>query len=863
MPSDVYTVLEAAGLNDPQPQFLTVDTAVVAYALPALNAYYVIPSQNMSSTGNPVVLTAFATNGPCLKYGASVAESYVPGTMVIIVTVGVSSKGDSEGENMAIILGSVPRRNIENVGPYQNRYILPGVPLNYDNTPFAESLISRHENTSLMQDRNYGRPMEALAGDWSVTNDFLNYILIGRAYAGFGALRARVESHSLHNRLKLTADDLQFEGLGLEQVSRPDMGDLIHYVRRARNIKEGLGVLKGSPFLEDAEGFSPLEEKQQGIFRRETYEGELTEGLWDTLQLPERVGKARSWDKADKAPFGVDSVQTLYNGLHEHRNALQLASVKSPYVPVPRSLEPEKDKEKFPEDDESGKSWQDENKVSEEDYPNVAPANNTEEFDHNTSDFWRKRIRTRTDNWKIFTPDDVESEYGGKMDRRKEMDALDETEQDYDLPPELEVEDPATGEKKKYYSAESFIRQLPDGSISISDGYGAEIRMVRGRIIISSATDTEIRPGRDLHVLSGRHAVINAGDSLFTQASHGSVYSKAEKDYRILAGNSYEGTLTLESRGASGAEAINSNDKENKVDGGVVIKSSSNLGLLGVDVYMGVYDENDESTGGLQRTKKGSMVLDACDGMLGLMGNSLYGTFKRSVTTAVTSGGGSALFLGSAQATMIAPVINMGTSTCLFQSAGKVPVKTMGAGGVVTKSVGSGGGGQTTVYVGGGIRAQQDIKAAGSMEASRMSAGTGAFNAPPEHYGHGGGSSPSVNIPSMVTSDMSSAGTAFEEDVKSASPTLYIGASLLGTGFAYPSAEDLRVSKYMLYATRWQNMLKDPKQWTEKSVGTADDKEDTYIYPGKKHWMAESFFKKVDDRAILETGYIINTKQEA
>lgn len=44
----------------------------------------------------------------------------------------------------------------------------------------------------------------------------------------------------------------------------------------------------------------------------------------------------------------------------------------------------------------------------------------------------------------------------------------------------------------------SIIHQLPDGSVIIKDGYGSQIRMVRGNIIISSALDIILRPGRHL-----------------------------------------------------------------------------------------------------------------------------------------------------------------------------------------------------------------------------------------------------------------------------------------------------------------------------------------------------------------------------
>jgi len=866
MPSSVYQVLEAAGLSDSQPQFLEFDTGVIAYAIPALNAYYVIPSQNTGGVGDPTLEVAFSLNGPTLKYGATVVEAYQPGTLVIIARVGPSvTKGTPEGRDLTIIMGSVPKDTIVEVGPFQNRYLMPGININYYSTPFADSLKASNDDTSMIQDRNYGRHIEALAGDWAVINDFMNHFMVGTNYASFGSLRARVESHSLHNRLKLTADDLRIEGLGSESASRPDLKELLDYSRKARTILEGMGSVGLPPVeLEEDTGlYKPVFDNQIGIFRHEEYEGELVEGLWNMLQIPEEVAGVRTQD-AGKPPFGVNSEYTLYNGMHEQRGATQIASVKSPYVPVMRSLIPEDDIDTSIIEEVDGKSWQEKNSVSEEDYPNVAPANSTDEFDHNTAEFWRKRMRARTENWKVYTPDEVKGEYGIEMDRRKEMDALGEEKQDYPLPEMVEIKDPATGKKFKYYAAESFIKQLPDGSISISDGYGAEIRMVRGRLIISSATDIEVRPGRDLNVMAARHASLNAGDSLFMQASNGSAYLKAEKDLRVLAGNSGKGTLTLESRGTEAMDA-HDNDQDPRVGGGIVIKSMSNLGIVGKHMYMGIYDETDASANGLKRTENGTIIIDSCGGVLGMLGSSMYGNFKTSVAVACTAGtSGSAMTLGSGSVGLFADRVDVGTSNCVMNNpqGGTVPVKTLGVSGVVTEEIQING--SPILSVGGTIQTRSDIFAGGSMGASSMFAGAGAFGGATQHFSHSGGSSPSVSIPNLDTKALKTAGEEFEKNVGAASATLYKGKNLQSTGFAYPSAENLRITEYKMHATRWQNMLKDPKQWWyEKKVDTPDGSKETYTYPGKKFWVTEdAFFMGVNDKTKLQNGYIINTTQE-
>lgn len=864
----LYKALEAVGLGDSQPQFLQFDTGIVLYAVPGLNSYYVIPSQNMGGPGDPLFLTAFALNGSTLKYGATVAESYQPGTMVILARVGTSpDPAEATGTDMTIILGSVPRQNIIDPADYPDRSLFPGVGVDYYTTPFVDSMKTAQPKTDLLKDHSYGRPLESLGGDWSVVNDFKNFVMVGHQYAGIGSLRAKVESHSVHNRLRLTADDLRMEGLCLESVARPDEKDALFYVRKARSVLEGLGVAEAGaiPFKQnDDNEYERLKDDQQGIFRHEEYEGELVEGIWRSLLVPETPDGARTWSDSSKPPFGVDSEHTLYDGEHSRRNALQTSSVKSPYVPVVRALQPEEKLEEYPKEDE-GKEWKDDQGVSDDDYPNVAPANNTDEFDHNTGDYWRKRLRARTDNWKVYTPDELQGEYGGDMKRRKEIDALEEDTQDYELPPVMKVKDPATGVEKEYYCAESFIRQLPDGSISLSDGYGSEIRMVRGRIIVSPATDLEFRPGRDMSVMAGRHASVNAGDSLFLQAEHGSTYAKAQKDFRILAGADQEGTLVLEGRGLRAAEKINSNDPERKVAGGVVVKSDSNLIMAGVDTYIGINDSDDKSANGMARTVKGTLLIDAGAGTLGLLGDSLYGTFASSATlTCVAGGTGSGLAMGAGHMGLYASNLDLAAAQCLVKtpSGGTVNVKTIGPGGVQNKTLRVNGG-QTTMYVGGSIKAQTNVYAGSTMSASNMTGGHGSFGGATEHYSHAGGSSPTVKVPSLKTDLIKNAGDSFEKSMDAADPTMYKALDMLGTGFAYPTSKDMRISEYKLYAARWQNMLKSPKTWSNKEVDNSDATKKTMTYPGKEMMeTGESFFHKVDEKSILKDNYIINTTQE-
>ena len=130
------------------------------------------------------------------------------------------------------------------------------------------------------------------------------------------------------------------------------------------------------------------------------------------------------------------------------------------------------------------------------------------------------------------------------------------SEQQFKLPKKIKIKDPSTGVEHSYYDTLSFVSQEPDGSITICDGYGSEIRMSRGNIYISAALDVFIRPGRDLSVMAGRHQAYNAQQ---TCTIHGSkVHARAEEDLKLSGGCASGGEVLLENRADGGNVDIKS-----------------------------------------------------------------------------------------------------------------------------------------------------------------------------------------------------------------------------------------------------------------------------------------------------------------
>lgn len=127
------------------------------------------------------------------------------------------------------------------------------------------------------------------------------------------------------------------------------------------------------------------------------------------------------------------------------------------------------------------------------------------------------------------------------------------TQAQYPLPANIQLIDPATGETRRYFDSTSFISQEPDGSICICDGYGSEIRMSRGNIYISPALDLQLRPGRDLSAMAGRHQSYNSQDTC-TINSGTSIYVRAVGDLKIAGATGRRGVLSIDCQNVSAEE---------------------------------------------------------------------------------------------------------------------------------------------------------------------------------------------------------------------------------------------------------------------------------------------------------------------
>lgn len=172
-------------------------------------------------------------------------------------------------------------------------------------------------------------------------------------------------------------------------------------------------------------------------------------------------------------------------------------------------------------------------------------------------------------------------------------------------PQPIDIEIDHRYQNVSYWQNECGIEFLEDGGVEIYDGWGSEFRMTAGSSWITAPGDVWINPGRNVNIWGGDDINIRAKNSLDLVTTNGDIRSKAERNNHMLAGNSGEGGVLIESRGADVFD-FDSKTGEDVVSGGVFLRATQGtVGGWGASVYW--------RTGGGD-IPNGPIVLDAAEG---------------------------------------------------------------------------------------------------------------------------------------------------------------------------------------------------------------------------------------------------------
>lgn len=187
--------------------------------------------------------------------------------------------------------------------------------------------------------------------------------------------------------------------------------------------------------------------------------------------------------------------------------------------------------------------------------------------------------------------------------------------------PYTDIKNQADGRTIRLFKNNSFILQEPDGSVFIKDGWGSQIRMTNGNIIISSALDTIIRPGRDLINLVPRRAQITSNQQIVLAAS---------QDVKIAAQANVK--LTSSVSGKPGYTVLqNKSSLQWQGGSGVIVRSNSNTVITASrDLILSL---NDKST----QNKKDGITYG--QGLIYIQGGDLIVQASRRVKMAAVQVG--------------------------------------------------------------------------------------------------------------------------------------------------------------------------------------------------------------------------------
>jgi len=834
----------------------------VYYAHPSLNTYVV--KITAGDKTEQVVLAVSSSVDSTRRSGVRGGTAYMPGTKVLIALTKYPLPGIGLQQysrvSFGFIIGSAPLA-AENAAQGFRPIALHGNQLTWFTETLTNAFIATQTKPVSVVDASAGVPTDVLAGDYTRAGTLQNFLSIGSIRSSIGGSpMARVDCFGLYDKVRITAAIMEQCSHTLEAGHYPDKDSVAFYDWRAMTESEGLGAVTGAPFqvVSETAGdvWEPLDPEQMGVFRHRKLEGKVADGEWEILADPEvDTGVSTKSTQSDVPQPGRLSIRKRYDGSFELRAANRIDLVRSLYIPVPSRLQPE-DATSFAKADADSKSYRDNTGATLGSfYDAFSAAYGYDEFDYNALQYDNRRMRARTDTWKVYSRTELETKFGVSLaDGASKLEALEPTEPLYPDPPYVELDAPVTEETQKLSAVESCIRQLPDGAVVISDGSGGEIRMHRGRITITCAGDIEIRPGRDLIEMTPRNRVLNVGQDLYIQSAKGSVNLKAETDLKMLAGNSGSGTLVLESR--SDRQEPESGES---IPHGIVIKSKTSLGILAANMYMGLRSAEAAPKGGLSRSGSGSITVDACSGTLALMGSDLYARIDDSMALAV----GSAL-VGLAGGSLGMAVSSVGLTTGVITLSAPdttaVDAAELGPDGMTSEQVNLASG-TPTVLLRGNMMVDGQILAQGLI-AQDITAGSGSFGNAAWDSGLSGGQGPgAMDIPDVSIGGYMGPSDSFAAAADPDDNDLYDEA-MLWSSLVYPDAAGYKASNARILAARWQIMMKNANAgdvWAENPVERPDGSGDTWIWPGEA-WAGESSPYMLGLHGLVTlTQYITNT----
>lgn len=768
--------------------------ARVLFAFPDVNLYVVRPNSN-GSEAHSICLAA--SKGPTGTSGSKsgICETYIPGDAVVI-----SSDQWVPGSTSAT--GYIIGRAADNIVYKESDHTIPvdeGVPCSVAGTdttsglshPIFDKLRSYWGVLRAYITKRTGTPKDALPGDTIIQGTGTSGVYLLKHLARIqSGQRCFIETDSVFNRLRIFADMISNEGPVQSGFSGVTIKTFSEALYTALDRSEG-----------SYDGHTPK-------YRHRRLAGDLVSGWMTTVGLP-----SADLQKIDTV-FGT---RIGYSGEHSVMSAHGMSFRKTYDICSPVQIEEMDGLNRYLKETSEFPLSELEMADDINDYADYLRDLSINHPDKDNQEAYFPGVSENSDTWMIDNGNtDLTSRQLNKWRQGGlTFKSVPPTQQYSPLPEHQDIEDPHTGKTSRYFNSESCIRQDPDGSIVLYDGYGSEIRMYRGNIIISPAVDLIFRPGRDIHGMAGRHIALVGQKDITVHSSLGDVYLKSNRNFSILSGLSRKGFFLVDHRGDSGVTirssstsqfeltnlSINCNGSCAVIGDDVVVKGRT-TSLLGSKVsIMRVSEYGGTASSGIILGR--SAIISGKN--IALAGNVVVGGVE-SGECSVTLGDTQYTLNTARNGYMIVP--NYFVARSVYANSGWFE----------------------------------------SMRASRARAG----NASKKSGIRGSVSSPSATINSRVDNAKVSEGQTDVEAEVIAKENL--------PEFTYPDSKDIGIpDNYIIPGMRWQSALVGGSYWSEPQIrGILNAGEYSMVYPGKAVWENGQISAPGNKKQYIKERYTIN-----
>jgi len=800
--------------------------------------------------------------------GARELNTYAIGDSVLCVFMPEQSYG--------LIIGAAPPQM------YDSRLVLPSSLVQRSGMGFFYDPMhyEMYQKEALgLANFSCGRPLDSVQGDWGYINEMGLAVWLGKFMAQIrGSDMAKLECFWGDDLVRLFAYNRQLYTASRDLFEFDDEGECSLVEKWTPFIWESFGSYKtGEEPFEDNSGdaggikrggdeksrFEPKEEKQDMVFRGLKLRGYLGDIQREMVVLPPPDGEGIAKRDDEKKYRGVLDIHCGMDGAFHVRSAKEIILAKTVMIPVPRQLldpdDPSGDTAVKPEENykpanQYGSGPDQEQKPYA--YPEAiedAPGRLVDLWDYQAYLFGKyglQSVDAHEKDWETPEEADVEFDTGEANEIDKDVYKAGGEGLGFDpfapLPAFAEITiDQRTGHDARYYKSRSGVFILDDGSVSIEDGYGAQILLSGGHITQSCPGDIKNRPGRSFIAWAPRDFIARAGWCADISAAKADVRIKAEKNLHVIAGDGTVGSIMLENRATGKPSKSQWDGKQgDEIEtSGIVFKApTSVIHALTTRFFAGASkDEN-----GIVELNAGSGKAVIAGGNVGLEATTRLGLLvggSRSKTSCAAQ-----FVMGASKAVLISSLDMVGDLGLWQGCKGSGKLEMEGE-----------------LKVKGKIGSDASIECEGTMSANGMQSNS-------EHNGTGGGEGPDVEPKGGETESTAESAKPplyddFETDTLDNSEDGAANASVLeAIGFSFRSSEQLKTDgDYKVFESRGQQMYRAfgiTKQWDEPVVGSPGGKFETRPHPGQESWTDGAMYKYADPSAAKNVDFTKGTAKE-